>query len=136
MSTLNPYVRESHEAAINPSVAPAAAPTGCSYSGCDLIGGRIGASVEQLDRVIEHLDAQRLVSDQPFQSRVFKLEILYPFSGSGPRAGRSAPPPIVGLLTDCQFLADFADSRPCRHLGFRLAQLLGDLLRRMALGCH
>lgn len=87
-------------------------------------------------QLLEPLDIQRLIGDDPLQPRVLGLQLLQALHVLGLHPAELVAPPKVRLLGDLQLLDHLRQLHPLAEQPVGLPQLANDLLRRMPASRH
>jgi len=81
--------------------------------------------------MLQHVDIERLIGHDPFQTRVLGLELLEPFRVIGFHAPVLGEPPMPRRLGNPELSAHLLHRHTTSHQLVALRQLADDLLRRM-----
>src|SRR5215211_6006811 len=110
-----------------PRSGPAGAPRPC--------GAAPGSEVS-LGQLLEHVDVQRLVGDQPLEPGVLGLQLLEPLGRTGLHPAVLGPPAVPGRLADLQRPQDLGQVLAVVEQPLALADLPDCLLRGVPVSLH
>ena len=89
-----------------------------------------------LGDLLERVDLEFLVGDDPLQPRVLALQLAQPFGVVGLHPAVLVAPAVVGLLRDLDLLRCLGERLPLTGQPLHLPQLAHDLLRRVPASFH